>query len=99
MTALFFIGRWPLIEDDSVEIMFTWLNRESDDVTVVFDALPDFFVYDDDSDTLTARFFKSTGQHVLNAILFDRFDSEQPPEEVRLTFNVLEVDDPFIVTS
>ncbi|MEC9318671.1 MAG: putative Ig domain-containing protein, partial [Pseudomonadota bacterium] len=101
VTALFSsLGRWPLLEDDSVEIMFTWLNRESDDVTVVFDTLPDFFVYDDDSDTLTASPLQEhVGQHVLNARLFDRFDSEQPPEEVRLTFNVLEVDDPLVVTS
>jgi len=101
VTALFSsLGRWPLLEDDSVTITFTWLNRESDDVTVVFDTLPDFFVYDDDSDTLTASPLQEhVGQHVLNARLFDRFDSEQPPEEVRLTFNVLEVDDPFIITS
>lgn len=101
VTALFSsLGRWPLLEDDSVTITFTWLNRESDDVTVVFDTLPDFFVYDDDSDTLTALPLQEhVGQHVLNARLFDRFDSDQPPEEVRLTFNVLEVDDPLVVTS
>lgn len=94
------LGRWPLLEDDSVVITFTWLNRESDDVRVVFDNLPDFFVYDDDSDTLTASPLQEhVGQHVLNARLFDRFDSEQPQEEVRLTFNVLEVDDPLVVTS
>lgn len=92
---------WPLMEDETVTLQFSWANREHDDVTVVFESLPDFMVYNDAADTLVITPEQAdVGRHTLSAILRDRYAPEDAePDTITLRFEVIEVDDPLVITS